>query len=435
MKLLNYSSLQFLGVLLLLLSIWAVIFYFEINDEIYDSLDGSLENQKELVIHRIQEDRGILDNTGLFEGYTRINEVSYQEYDRFEENYSDTLIYLEEDDEFEPVRLLEDVFELDGAYYKIQVSTSMVEEDDLVESLLISLAWLYLGLIISILVLNNVVMRKVWRPFYSLLEQLNHFSIERDEEITFEATRIREFRLLNKRVEQLIKKAVESYKNQKHFIENASHELQTPLAISINKLELMVENHDLDHEQLEALASVLRNLERLTRLNKSLLLLSKIENQQFHETTLVDFNVLVKQIIEEFGDLSEYQESSIELSQKATIQFQMNPDLAVILISNLVKNALLHGIPGESVKIDVLPSHIRIWNAGATVLHQSTLFTRFKDAGKDSSSTGLGLAISKAITSRYDMELNYQYKEGHQFVIVFPENKLKTKNKIDYSGV
>ena len=435
MKLLNYSSLQFLGVLLLLLSIWAVIFYFEINDEIYDSLDGSLENQKELVIHRIQEDRGILDNTGLFEGYTRINEVSYQEYDRFEENYSDTLIYLEEDDEFEPVRLLEDVFELDGAYYKIQVSTSMVEEDDLVESLLISLAWLYLGLIISILVLNNVVMRKVWRPFYSLLEQLNHFSIERDEEITFEATRIREFRLLNKRVEQLIKKAVESYKNQKHFIENASHELQTPLAISINKLELMVENHDLDHEQLEALASVLRNLERLTRLNKSLLLLSKIENQQFHETTLVDFNVLVKQIIEEFGDLSEYQESSIELSQKATIQFQMNPDLAVILISNLVKNALLHGIPGESVKIDVLPSRIRIWNAGATVLHQSTLFTRFKDAGKDSSSTGLGLAISKAITSRYDMELNYQYKEGHQFVIVFPENKLKTKNKIDYSGV
>src|SRR5690554_1726119 len=256
MKLLNYSSLQFLGVLLLLLSIWAVIFYFEINDEIYDSLDGSLENQKELVIHRIQEDRGILDNTGLFEGYTRINEVSYQEYDRFEENYSDTLIYLEEDDEFEPVRLLEDVFELDGAYYKIQVSTSMVEEDDLVESLLISLGWLYLGLIISMLVLNNLIMRKVWRPFYSLLRQLNDFSIERDEKMTFESTRIREFRLLNKRVEQLVNRAVESYRGQKQFIENASHELQTPLAISINKLELLAENHDLNKEQLEVVGSV-----------------------------------------------------------------------------------------------------------------------------------------------------------------------------------
>src|SRR5690554_5452120 len=118
MKLLNYSSLQFLGILLLLLFVWAVVFYFEINDEIYDSLDSSLENQKELVIHRVEQDRSILDGMGIFDGFTRITEVSLDVYEKFEDTYSDTLLYFEEEDEFEPVRMLEDVFELDGTYYK-----------------------------------------------------------------------------------------------------------------------------------------------------------------------------------------------------------------------------------------------------------------------------------------------------------------------------
>lgn len=420
MKLLNYSSLQFLGILLLLLFVWAVVFYFEINDEIYDSLDSSLENQKELVIHRVEQDRSILDGMGIFDGFTRITEVSLDVYEKFEDTYSDTLLYFEEEDEFEPVRMLEDVFELDGTYYKIQVSTSMVEEDDLVESLLISLGWLYLGLIISLLILNNLMMRKVWRPFYALLGQLNDFSIERDEKMTYEATRIREFRLLNKRVEQLIERAVESYKGQKQFIENASHELQTPLAISINKLELLAENQDLNQEQLEVIGSVLDNLERLTRLNKSLLLLTKIENQQFHQITLVDFNSLVKQIIEDFKDLSEYQQSSIELLEEASIRIEMNPDLAVILISNLVKNALLHGIPGEPVRVEILPARIRLWNPGAAALDKDSLFTRFKETGKAGTSTGLGLAISKAIAQRYDLDLQYRFDQGHNFYIIFP---------------
>jgi len=427
MKLLNYNSLHLLGILLLLLSIWAVLFYLEMKEEIYDSLDGSLENQKELVVHRIREDGNILDQMDLFDGYTRIAEVSFETFENFEDQYSDTLIYIEEEDEFEPVRMLEDVFELEGSYFKIQVSTSMVEEDDLVESLLISLGWLYLGLIISMLVLNNLIMRKVWRPFYSLLRQLNDFSIERDEKMTFESTRIREFRLLNKRVEQLVNRAVESYRGQKQFIENASHELQTPLAISINKLELLAENHDLNKEQLEVVGSVLNNLERLTRLNKSLLLLSKIENQQFQETTLVDFNALIRQTIEDFEDLSTFQQSTIELTEKASVEFEMNSDLAVILISNLVKNALLHGSPGGPVTIELLPFQIRLWNPGAFALDKNTLFTRFKEAGKASASNGLGLAISKAISLRYGLKLHYHFDKGHYFEIIFPEKELKSR--------
>src|SRR5690606_760416 len=84
-------------------------------------------------------------------------------------------------------------------------------------------------------------------------------------------TQINEFQLLNNSVKKLLEKNIETYNSQKQFIENASHEMQTPLAIGLNKLELLVENHSLDEEALPIVSSVMDNLERLSRLNKSLL--------------------------------------------------------------------------------------------------------------------------------------------------------------------
>lgn len=420
MKLLNYISSRFLLILFVLLSLWALVFYFAIKDEIYDSIDEGLENQMELVVQRIRSGDTDLLPGGLLDGYTNIREIPRQQAKEFKEIFKDTVLYLHKEEDLEPVRLMEDVFQYNGNHYQIAVSTSMVEEDDLVQSLLVSLMWLYFGLIVSLLILNNLLLKKVWHPFYTLLDRLRDFSIEKDESIEFEGSRIQEFSLLNQRVEQLIKKAVESYKGQKQFIENASHELQTPLAISINKLELLVENYDLDKEQLEIIAAVLNNLERLTRLNKSLLLLSKIENKQFPVAEKVNFNALSKQVIADFEDFALHTANEFTLSEKGTIRYEMNPDLAVILISNLLKNALIHGPDGTPIIIEIHPKRIEISNNGAHALNKKHLFSRFKHAGNEGKSTGLGLAISKAIADQFGLRLEYVYKQGHQFVIHFP---------------
>lgn len=420
MKLLNHSTSRFSLILFLLLSVWAVVFYFEITDEIYDSLDQGLENQMDLIIERIRQDEGMLSDEGFSEGYSVIREIPVHKAREFDEVYKDTVVYLEYEEDYEPVRMLQDVFEHNEVYYQIEVSTSMVEEDDLVESLLISLGWLYVGLIVSILILNNLLLKKVWHPFYTLLSRLKHFSIEKDEKIEFESTRIEEFSLLNQRIEQLLQKSVESFKSQKQFIENASHELQTPLAISINKLELLVENNQLDDEQLVVVGSVLNNLERLTRLNKSLLLLSKIENKQFPKTTQVEFNELIKQTIADFEDLATYKTSEITLTEHARILCEMNQDLAIILVSNLLKNAIIHSPDGKPIAIEIQPDFIEIRNAGDDKpLNREMLFSRFKHVGNEGKSTGLGLAISKAIADRFNLRLEYSYREGHVFRIFF----------------
>src|SRR5690606_24685203 len=291
--------------------------------------------------------------TEFEEGNFTITPTTLEEGLRFIEEFRDTLMFMENEAEYEPVRLLESVFQQDGSFYKIKVVTSMVEEDDLRKELFFSILYLYAGLIVVILLLNSFLQKKAWKPFYKLLGRLEKFSIENDREIKFEKTNIDEFRLLNERVDRLLKKSVESYKSQKEFIENASHELQTPLAISINKLELMAEHSNLTAGQMDELGTVLNSLEKLTRLNKSLLLLSRIENRQFAEGEKFSWNLPLKQIITEFEDYVAHQQVRLELVEAGHFDHPGNKDLAGILISNLLRNAIVHSQPDTVVKIHI----------------------------------------------------------------------------------
>lgn len=419
MKLLNYTTTYFAVILIFVLGLWALIFYFEILDEIYDSMDDGLDNKKLLVIRKLREDPEILQKTAFEDGNYIITPTSRGIGQDFRESYRDTLMFMQNESEYEPVRLLESVFQHQGKYYKLKVITSMVEEDDLRKELFFSLLYLYLGLILTIVLLNNFLQQKAWKPFYKLLRRLERFSIEKDSEIKYEKTRIEEFRLLNERVDKLLKKSVESYKSQKEFIENASHELQTPLAISINRLELMAENTTLPQEQMEQLGVVLQSLERLTRLNRSLLLLSRIENRQFNLEEKLNWNDLVRTTMEEFEDFAQHQKVSLEFKDKAVVENFGNRDLARILLSNLLKNSILHTPSETTVEIRITPHAIRFRNPGAAPLDQNKIFSRFK-GGEKASSSGLGLAISKAVAEKLDVKLDYDYTgHKHVFTIFF----------------
>lgn len=420
MKLLNYTTSYFAVILLVLLAAWAVIFYLEMLDEIYDSMDDGLENQKMLVINKASRDSLILNTPSFEDGYYTIHPIDFNQAKDFRDSYRDTLMYMENEDEMEPVRLLESAFEQEGKFYKVKVITSMVEEDDLIEDLLYSLLWLYLGLVFTILILNNLVLRKLWEPFYSLLRELKRFKIEQDHQIAFVPTKIEEFQLLNERIEQMLQKSVATYREQKQFIENASHELQTPLAISINKLELLAEENSLKEDQLHIIGAVLNNLERLTRFNKALLLLSKIENRQFVEEELINFNKTTKELIHDYADLAEHRQIKIVINEDAELDFKMNRDLSMILISNLIKNALVHGTAVHVVEIEINSDYFLIRNfADSSSLEDRRIFSRFQKNSDSSGSTGLGLAIAKAIADRYGIRLDYSFQQYHQFALYF----------------
>src|SRR5690554_890772 len=293
MKLLNYTSSWFLLALFLILLVWAGSFYFIMLDEIYDSIDDGLENQKTLIIQKATQDPLILSREQFDEGNYLIRKIPSSLALSYQDVYKDTLMYMQIEEDFEPVRLLTTAFGHQGDYYELRIITSMVEEDDLIEDLLYSLLVLFLGITASMVILNNLLLKKIWQPFYLLLERLRNFRLDDPQPFHATDSKIEEFRLLDSSLQKLLERNVETFNEQKQFIENASHELQTPLAISLNKLELMV-NHPMEEEQLVLAASVMDNLERLIRLNKSLLLLSRITNQQYGAEEEIDVNSVVK---------------------------------------------------------------------------------------------------------------------------------------------
>lgn len=419
MKVLNYTSSYFAVILLIIITVWSGLFYYAMLDEIYDSIDDGLDNQKGLILQKLSVDERLLQKTSFDEGDYAIAEISAEKAKGFRDVYSDTLMYMQNEKEFEPVRLLKTAFRHNGRYYEMQVINSMVEEDDLTSELFYALLWLYLGLIASILILNNVLLRRIWRPFYHLLKQLKNFRLEKPS-IEVQQTSIDEFRLLNDAVQKLLQNNIDSYNSQKHFIENAAHELQTPLAISINKLEALAETGKLREEEMELLGSALNNLERLTRLNKSLLLLSKIENRQFLAEKKISFNEEIKKIAADFADQLLYSKLRLNIEEKASLSVQMNPDLAIVLITNLLKNAMVHNHPGGQINIQINSSSFSIENTSRQeALSEQLLFTRFYKARQSGTSTGLGLSIVKAVADLYRFKISYQYNGLHCITLDF----------------
>src|SRR5690554_571324 len=415
MKLLHYTSLWFLAALFLILLIWAGSFYFIMLDEIYDSIDDGLENQKSLIIQKASEDPSILGRLDFDESNYQIRKIPAHQAFAYRDLYKDTLMYMQVEKDFEPVRLLTTAFEHQGEYYELRVITSMVEEDDLIEDLLYSLLVLFLGITASMVILNNLLLKKIWQPFYLLLERLRNFRLDDPQPFHATDSKIEEFRLLDSSLQKLLEKNIQTFNDQKQFIENAAHELQTPLAISLNKLELMV-NQSLEEEQLALAASVMDNLERLIRLNKSLLLLSRINNRQYAGEEEIDLNAVVKKALRDFLDQANYKNIHLILEENGNIMAKMNPDLAHMLVINLLKNAIVHNHPGGEVQVVIEERALTVINTGKMeALDDKKIFERFYKQGSNGSSTGLGLAITKAITDLYGFKIAYSFNCRHEF--------------------
>jgi signal transduction histidine kinase len=417
-KLVNHTLLYLSGALFLIIGVWAVIFYYSMLDEVYDSIDDGLDNYKMLIIQKAGSDSTILKKNTFEESNYSITSISKEQALQSVERYSDTLMYMQNEEDYEPVRILSTVFNINNTYYKLDVISSMVEEDDLIEDLTYYLVFLYLALLISIYLLNFFILRRTWKPFYILMQRLKHFNLKQPKPLEVPETTVSEFKELNQAILDLLKNNIEVYNSQKQFIENASHELQTPLAISINKIELLLEENDLGEEKAMALSDVIKSLERLTRLNKSLLLLTKIENRQFADEEDVDFNELIKQQVLDFAELLEFKQISVSMKENGRFKQRFNKDLAFVLISNLLKNAMTYNVPQGEIHIIVGNDSISVSNTGlAQALDPERIFNRFYRSTTHKSSTGLGLSIVKAITELYRLKVSYMFDGKHNFVL------------------
>lgn len=418
MTLLNHTLKYFSLALLFLLGIWAIVFYYNMLDEVYDSLDDGLSNYKLLIIQKAQQDTTVLQKETFGESNYSIKPVNFEEALRIKETFRDTLMYMSHEKDFEPVRMLTTAFEAQERYYVLNIITSMVEEDDLISDLLYSLLWLYLAMLLSILLVNNFVLKSIWKPFYTLLNRLKEFRLENNKDISLPKTRIKEFKILGAVLQNLVQRNSAAYISQKQFIENASHELQTPLAISINKLEMLSERKNLSEEALNELSAVLDSLQRISRLNRSLLLLSKIENRQIEQEKEISVNKLIKELLLEFSDFIKYKNIEVSLNEESGLNFNMNAELAAIFFTNLIKNAIVHNVPDGKIEINIRKEYFQISNSGSALAADAEkIFTRFYKRETGNQNTGLGLAIVKAIGDLYSLQLEYSFDGKHHLLV------------------
>lgn len=423
MKLLNKSIVHLSLILLAIISIWAAVFYFNLKDEITESVDEGLENYKRHIVHRAMKDTTLLSQKNFDEGFFAIREISREEAVKATDIYADEIVYMQDADdeepEPEPVRMLTTTFENHDRYFELRIINPMVEEDDLIEESMREAIWLYLILIASIILINNFVLQRLWKPFYSLLGQLQDFRIGTIVSFPETDTQTKEFRDLQKALHDLLGRSQETFLQQKRFIENASHELQTPLAITTGKLELLIEKGNLENHQAESLSDVLAIVERLVRLNKALLLLTKIENKQFLDNQRISINEIVSQTAADLEEIAEFRQVEISVSDSADVSVEMDASLAHILISNLMRNAIFHNIPGGSVSVEIFADRLCVSNTGsAQPLDETRLFDRFFKADPSKNGTGLGLSIVKAICVIYGFSVRYSFEnQKHSFTV------------------
>ena len=335
------------------------------------------------------------------------------------DSYKDTLIFSNLKNTSYQVRLLTTAFvAADGNYYEMKIISNELDKGKLISKIILSLLWLFLFLFVSTLLVNNFVLKKTWKPFYQVLKYLNDFRLDKSTYRELSKTSIKEFSMLNESIQNLLKTNVDIFNSQKQFIENASHEMQTPLAIGINKLELLAGDDNLSREQTEKIGSIIEAFQRLSGLNKSLLLLSKIENKQFMSEEEVSFDEIFSKIIQDFSDYTEFQKIEITYLKEEDWAIRMNKDLAEMLVLNLVKNAIVHNQAGGELIIRLASTYFTVENTSdKPMIPADNLFKRFNKNSKSKGSTGLGLAIVKAIADLTGLSISYSYNNRHIFKV------------------
>ena len=367
-------------------------------------------------------DPSILETEGSLMSFYKFTPISEEEGRHYRQVFYDATVYIELEDEDEPVRVMCTAFRMpDGQYYELKLMISILERDDMVEAMLWYLGALFLLFLICTSIGIQLVLKGVFRPLHRLLDWLHCIQPGKEVPPLDNPTKIREFRQLSDAALDMGNRSYKAYEEQKQFIENASHELQTPLAIVRGKVELLAESEGMTEQQMEQLDEIYATLGRAVKLNKSLLLLSRIENGQYTEMEDVSVDEILDELLPDLMDI--YEHKQVRLIRKREEQpfiIRCNHSLAQILVSNLVKNSLLHNREGGELQVLTTPTSLVIKNTGDVPLDGEKLFRRFyhgMDGKKDS--TGLGLAIARSIALSSSLKLTYEWQDGmHTFRLV-----------------
>ena len=422
MRLVYKIMLSFLAPLVITLGLWGWLSYSTMTRKIHADTDLILKDYAEDIIMRKLSGREMPERyNGAYNTYY-IREVS-EEYaaEKPVAMYDEAEAFLRSQEDFASSRVRSQVFmDNEGRYYELIVSMPTFEQDVLIEHVLWWTIILFVVLLVALLVIGVRVLSINLRPLDSLLKWMDEYVPgEKSSKVPAESD-ILEFRKLASVAQRAVDRFENQYEERKLFIGNVSHELQTPLAVCSNRIEVLLDRQDLNEEIAGELFRLHRSLQHLIRLNRTLLLLTRIENGQFPDVVEVDMGSLLETVLNENDELWAHKEISSSFSAEGTFKVLINEQMASVLVGNLVKNAYVHSPGGSKVEVHVSENGFTISNQGESALDETKIFRRFyQPSGRKEGSTGLGLALTYSVCARSGMNIGYSFAEGrHTFSVI-----------------
>ncbi len=424
---------------LYLISIGAVILisslaaFFILRSIINNEFNRKLIAEKEQLLHELIENpelsRGQFLNVG-----DRITMTPFDTDSLIQDMMIDTAYYEPYEEEVLPFRVLAFTESINGINYKITISKSLVPNMDLISGIGQIMIGMGCLILLVLVLINKVILRKLWAPFEYLLDHLKTFDITSPRRIrqgayTFDS-KVDEFKQLNQVLNDMIKQSIKDYNSLKEFTENTSHEIQTPLAIIRNKAETLLQE-DLNKEQLEDIGKIYEAAGRLSRLKTGLSLISRIDNNQYIKKEPINLKEVIESKLEDFEELIAIKNLRLKTTYYGEPELELNSELTSILITNLINNAIKHNIKDGLINIVLKDVELLIENTGTPpVIPTDHMFDRFQKTGDTSESTGLGLSLVKKIVEHFNLKVKYIYeKDLHKLYLTFDHLSKKTEIK------
>jgi signal transduction histidine kinase len=432
MKLLTRTVRNYVLFSALLLLIATPVFYFSIQWLFINQIDRELRSHK----NEFHELLPLLNTEEEMEFFEKMNdEFLLRESQYLMQN--DSLLTMDivnpKKNEIHPYRVLRTGVMIQGKAYQLQIQESMVDNGGLIGAIVFIQVFLITLLLLGFVLINRKLSKTIWQPFYNILDKLKQYQIDKDGSISLPKSAIAEFRDLSLAISQLVNRNVEVFRSQKEFTENAAHELQTPLAICRTKLELLAQAKDLTQDQADLIGSLSDAMDRITKLNKDLLLLSRIESRQYLSLEVTELKTIILKCVEVYQHKVHEKGLSVVLSLDDSFRIEANTVLLEVLFTNIISNAIRHANNGGAVTIESTKSGVTVSNSGDPLEHPEKIFDRFHRESRTTFGSGLGLSIAKKICEVAGYDISYTYSSGmHHFKILFPA-VLVTSRDLDKS--
>ncbi|WP_343699991.1 HAMP domain-containing sensor histidine kinase [Chitinophaga sp.] len=426
MKLVDKFTLWFLGVTLIIIPINSVITYQSIKREIDKSAIERLKHVNVRVAAQLEKGEvpGEYTQGCRIKVESRLGPTPEDQYEITERDVTHDPELRDNDRKI----TVASYHTINGKHYRITSGDYVSRSEQILAGLRTSIMWKLIILIGLVVLTARLASRIVLAPFYGTLKKLQRFSIKSKKKLTLPPTRVKEFKELNSFVEKMTDKAVDDYLSLKEFSENASHELQTPLAIIRSKLELLSES-DIQGGQAALITDMQNAVDKLTRINRSLILLSRLENNEYETEQEVSLSRYAQEAVNAFGDLIALKSLRLECNIDPDVDVKLHASLADILLNNLISNAIRHNIPQGSIEVSLNRRCLVIKNTGRPPEGPTEdMFQRFKKGSQCNNSIGIGLSIVKQICDINSFQIRYHYaSERHIVEVAFPVGAASSK--------